>query len=242
MKTRDPNLVFVGMATRDGGMTEQTRALWDRLDQPISPWRFLAFKTSGGAQSHARNFLTDLALRSDASRLLMIDSDVAAGESHVLRILGHGLPIVVGVYPRKEVRFPTRFVFRAVGALRPDGLVPAGDAGAGFALIDLAAVEHLIGWNALNGRGGTYRCEDDGAEGREIHDLWREELVEHEWVKGQPRFTRKLTEDYTFFHFAQRAGIKVYADTLCQVGHVGSVDFLEVARLIQRLKAPAQGA
>ncbi len=66
-----------------------------------------------------------------------------------------------------------------------------------------------------------------------IFDLWREEVVLDEWIAGEAPFRRKLSEDFAFCRLARRCGEKVFADTRCQVGHVGGVDFLDVARFIQ---------
>lgn len=224
------------MPTRDGGMSEKTRALWERLEDPVGPWRFLAWKIGGTSIGRARNIATAMALESDASKVLMLDADQWAGEDQLLRILGHAEPVVGGIYPRKEVAWPTRWCVNFSGALRPDGLRPATDIGAGFLRVDLEAIETIVKQNPQL----RYLSDEEGTYGEQLFDLWSEGVATDSWSPGGPKFPRKLSEDFWFCWLARRAGFTVYADTLCQVGHVGAVDFLEVACLIQQLTGGAK--
>lgn len=217
------------MATFDGGMSEQTRCLWDRLNEPVGRWRFLKAQVAGLPIGRARNNLTKLAVDSYAAKLLMLDNDINAGVIQLERILSHPEKVVGGIYPRKEVRWPPRFVFNASGPKRLDGLVPVAEMGAGFLRIDIDVVEKIIADN----RSLEYLSDAEGDDFEPIFDLWNEQVVKDEWLPGKPAFARKLSEDYAFCRLCRKAGVEVWADTVCQVGHVGPVDFLAVAAQIQ---------
>ena len=229
MSDRDSTLVFVAMATFDGTMSEATRELWDRLDEPLGAWRFIKVKVHGVPVGRARNNLTKLAVDSYASKLLMLDSDINAGTVQLERLLGHKEKVVGGIYPRKEVNWPPRFVFNASGPALPTGLQPCREIGAGFLKIDLEVIEKIIADNPSL----TYLSDAVQDDFEPCYDIWNESVIVDEWFPGKPAFARKLSEDYAFCRLARLAGFEVWADTICQVGHIGQVDFLQVAAQIQ---------
>ena len=237
---RDPNLVFVGMPTRDGAMSLATRILFDLVGdgKRLGPYTFISRLYAGYDTATARNQLTAVALGTRASKMLLLDSDMGGGEPQVLRILGHKEAIVGGLYPKKELSINPKWVCNFIGfGKRPDGLAEALDVGAGFLKVDLAAVEWMISENP----DAAYLSEEDWNRGARVWALWDPLVAEDDWgLTG--RWTRRLSDDFAFCYRARRAGLKVWVDTVCQLGHVGPVDFLEVMTLLQLVTAPADAA
>lgn len=229
---RDPNFICVGMATVDGNMTETTRVLWERLEKPIGPYRFKTVKVKNYSTAKARNIITSHALRSDAGKLLMLDSDMNVGEQQVLRILSHKHRLVGGLYPRKQIGFRPEWVCNFSGSIAKDGLAPCIDVGAGFLAIDMSLVEEMtVNWPKLK-----YLCDNTEDRGEPMWDLWSHGVVEDTWngPDTQP-WPRYLTEDFYFCWRARQLDVQPYVDTVCQCGHLGTVDFLEVIALVQEL-------
>lgn len=229
---RDPHLVCVGMATLDGNMTETTRVLWERFQKPIGPYRFKTVKVKTYSTAKARNIITALAVQSDASKLLMLDSDMNAGEEHVLRILNHSHRLVGGLYPHKQIGFRPEWVCNFSGSVGTDKLAPCLDVGAGFLRVNISLVEEMI----ANWPKSRYLSEDSEHRGMPMWDLWSHGVVEDEWNgPGTAPWPRYLTEDFYFCWRARQLDVQPYVDTHCQLGHIGAVDFLEVIALVQEL-------
>ena len=71
---------------------------------------------AGDGVARSRNGLTADFLRSDCSHLLFIDTDLIFSMEQVARIVSHDLPIVGGLYPKKQ-EGPTEWVLN--GCLEP---------------------------------------------------------------------------------------------------------------------------
>ena len=229
---RDPNLIFVGMSSQSGDMTDATANGWDlvRDGAKLGPYTFIRRKVKCFSTAKARNIITSLAHSTAAGKMLMVDADMNFGEAQLLRILGHTELVVGGIYPKKELTESPSWVCNMIGDIRTDGLAPALDVGAGFLAIDLRAVDQLAKLHPKK----FYLSEEPSTRGQREFALWEERVVEDEW-NGR-RWPRRLTEDYYFCWLCRKAGIPVWVDTVCQLGHVGAVDFLQLTALIQRLK------
>jgi hypothetical protein len=236
MNNRNSKLVFVGMPTVNGGMSEQTRVLWDRLDRPIGEYTFVKWKVTGCGLGRARNILVHHALKSEAATMIMIDGDIVADESHIERLLAHPQKIVGAIYPRKELAWPTRWVFNPGPRKDDNGLLEVVETGMGLIKIDISAIELIIDDHMCD----AFLSDEPDDKLAVMADLFSDSVVNDHWLPDRGAFDRKLSEDYYFCWLARHCDIHVLVDLRCQVGHVGTVDFLEVARLIQAAKMGKQ--
>lgn len=231
-KSRDPFLVFAAMPRKDNKIPDATAALWERVQtgNKIGPYTFLSMTLQSFSTAKSRNMLTAVARDHGAGKILMIDADMNAGDAQLERILSRPERVVGGIYPKKLVGLKPSWVvsFAKDGKLTPDGLHEAMDIGAGFLKIDMDVVDDMIvRWPKTR-----YLCEDDPWRGAEMFDLWAEGPVLHDWNGNKKPWPRYLTEDFYFCWRCWKLGIPVWADTKCQVGHLGEVDFLEIAKVI----------
>lgn len=228
---RDPNLIFVAMPLNTTP-TPQTQAAWDLFAQPIGPYRFERQKVHCYSAAKGRNILTALAVRSKASKVLFVDGDMNWSDIHVLRILQHKELCVGGLYPKKILSLTQHWVAQFLApAAREDGLWESVEVGAGWLCVDLKLIEQL---NAAN-PALRYLSDDPILKGEDIFDLWSEVVVVGDWLKQDAVWPRRLTEDFAFCWRIRQLGVPVWVDTICQIGHIGPVDFLQVVHMIQQL-------
>lgn len=168
--------------------------------------------------SRARNACAMIALKSGADKVLFIDSDVVWLPEHVLRLLRSDKQIIGGTYPYKK--FPIKLVYNALGPVDPfeagaHDEVEVQHLPAGFLLIDMAVFKSLVKTQPL------YRCWDEQTKSyRADCDFFPIRIV-----KGAGAVGTYETEDWGFCSVAREAGFKVYLNTKCVVGHVGSHQF-----------------
>lgn len=229
---RDPNLVFVGITTKDGNMTPPTRKLWDRLRSGarLGPYEFVCSDVISYDTAQGRNILTTFALKSRAAKMLMLDHDTNAAEHHIERLLSHAEAFVSAAYPRKELDLQTAWVGNFCGKDRGDGLVPAIEVGAGCLALELDAVEKMTHRFPQT----RYLSEEPHNRGEPMFGLWDTIVVHQQWGETG-KWPRRLTEDFAFCWRAKVAGYPVWCDGRCVVGHIGLVDFTSIALLIQTL-------
>lgn len=233
---RDKNLVFVGVPTPDGRLNCNAEALFDHLaTAEIGGKKFVCWRGVGGGLGKARNILLARARESGAAKVLLIDADINGGPAQVERILKHDEPFVCGLYPAKELVWPIRWVVNWAKDSKADarGLREAIEVGAGWLLIDLNSLDEVIASGVVR----DYRPDDREFDGTVHHDFFAEGVVEADWKGDGKRYPRKLTEDFYFCYLVRLAGFKVLVDTVCQLGHEGTVDFLALGQLIQRARA-----
>lgn len=230
------NLVFVGMPI-SGSVRWETSVAWQLMEEgkKIGKYSFITCRVGGMGLSVSRSMITHMALKSGAGRSLQIDSDNVFGAAHLERILSHDEPFVGGMYPKKSIDFG--WVGNFTGEpIRDDGLAPAHDFGGGFSLCNLNAVEKLCHPELQfeSEHEITLSGEVVVKRGELVHDLWSTGPVRTKF-RGRD-VTRHLTEDYYFCHRATQAGFPVFMDTLCQLGHIGPVDYLQVWLKFQALE------
>ena len=234
---RDPKSVLVGLPAAGDPLFDLSRmvALLENHPNPYG-WKFRVVKIGNQGLAKARNVLTFLARCSDASQIVMIDSDVPATNGHVYRLLDHPELVVGALYPKKEIPLAWVGEFREVDPKRahPKGLWPMLSVGSGLVKVRLEAIDQLLGrWWA----GPPHYESDEEApaygmhKGDRLHDIWGVGVVTDDWF-GR-RYPRYLTEDYWFSWLCRRAKIPLWVDPFCQVGHVGRCDFLEVNAKIE---------
>lgn len=214
--------LFVGMPLYDGKPERQTEESWDtlRFNPPVG-LDLVMVKVQAYSAAKGRNLLIHAAEKAQCDKILFIDGDVVFTPQQVARIASHQVDIVGGLYPRldvKELRWVCSF---AQPKAQSDGLVEVLEIGAGFLCVSMYAL------NALSVHRDSFRSEDDQIRGAQITNHFFDSVVSWKHSTEFP-WNRLLTEDFSFCYHARRDGMRVYADTLCQVGHIKSVDLLHL--------------
>ncbi len=172
--------------------------------------------SQGDGIARARNALTADFLKSDCTHLLFIDSDLLFSSEHIARLLSHDVPLVGGMYPKKQ-EGPIEWVFNTLPgtpAPMPDGLLRVRYIGTGFLLIARKVFEMMISYYpALE-----YRA-DYGDRGVQ-HDFWS--MGVYVYPDGTCRY---LSEDWYFCQRWLDMGLDVLADTKTILRHVGPAVF-----------------
>jgi hypothetical protein len=159
----------------------------------------------------ARNQLVHEFLKSDATELLFIDSDVIATADDILRLMAQsgGKDITAGAYPRrsKDKNFFADLYFDENKDLEFDGsLMRLERVGTGFMLIQRHVIEAMVA----------------------AHPEWFYDF-KGEQVCGvfdfQNRDGRYLGEDYLFCDRAREHGFKIHIDVDISLPHVGTEAF-----------------
>lgn len=217
--------VFVAMPLYDGKPEWQTALGWDIINrQPIDGVEFVPCKLKSFSAAKGRNLLVWKAQQEGCDRILFIDQDAVFNEHHLLRILSHDVDIVGGLYPHKDpkaLRWVCQFETSHVEA---NGLTHAVEIGAGFLCVKLEAIATM----QFAFHNHRFVSEDDQMRGESIWMLFRDSIVTADWNRNGKPWPRLLTEDFYFCYIARQCGFTVWADTLCQIGHVGVIDYLEM--------------
>ena len=159
----------------------------------------------------ARNQLVHEFLKTDATELLFIDSDVIATADDVLRLMAQsgGKDITAGAYPRrsKDKNFFADLYFDENQDLEFDGsLMRLERVGTGFMLIQRHVIEAMVA----------------------AHPEWFYDF-KGEQVCGvfdfQNKDGRYLGEDYLFCDRAREHGFKIHIDVDISLPHVGTEAF-----------------
>lgn len=239
----DPNLVFVGVSVGRGGVEPETEAALQHLarGEHDLPWRFFVRRCSTASTAMSRNILTSIAWSTPASKQLTIDADIKFGLPHVRRVMSSPHRCVSGIYPKKVLGEEAQWCVSYAGGdeERDDGQgrQSAVEVGAGFLRLDMSLVEDLVRADPSI----VYLSDEPGPDGQPGGaprvNVWGEGVVVADWTGSGVRWPRYRTEDFAICDRVRALGEVVWADTLCQLGHIGRVDFLEVARLIQHVRA-----
>jgi hypothetical protein len=160
----------------------------------------------------ARAVLATAALDDGFEEVMWIDSDVVFDAGAVDRLRGHGLPLAVGIYPRKGAPH-FACTFAAPGTVvfgEGGGLVEVKYAGMGFMHVRRGVFERMERELKLPRCGGAY----DPA--KPVVPYFLPAVVPADGGRWE-----YLSEDASFCHRARRLGVKVVADTTIRLGHVG---------------------
>ena len=175
--------------------------------------------------ARARNRLAAEFLRSDCTHLLFLDTDLIFSVEHVARLVGHGEPLVAGIYPKKQRELA--WVLNALdeGSPGPDerGLEPVKYAGTGCLLIAREVLVAMIArWPDLVYRPDELPDEvpDDAPEAR-AWDFFSCGV----WECPRTGRRRYLSEDWYFCQRARDLGYEILADTQVILKHVGQFIF-----------------
>lgn len=179
----------------------------------------VATTTNESLVPRARNALAARFLASSASHLLFADSDIGFGADAVLRLLGHGRPLIGGLYRAKTtdrqewvVQFPADSDNRLLPARRDSrtGAVEVAALGTGFLLLHRAVLERLAAAHPET----LHRTEDGPAH------AFFESGIEPGAAPGEGRY---LSEDYLFCARWRALGGEAWCDPAIILEHHGQV-------------------
>lgn len=210
--------LMVGLPCYGGMVTAATlRGLLDtqqaclRLGLPLA----VATLTNESLVPRGRNTLAATFLRSSASHLLFVDSDIGFGADAVLRLLGHGRPLIGGLYRSKRTD-RAEWVATFAGedtTVRRDtatGAVETQALGTGFLLLQRRVLEQLAAAHPE----GRYRTEDGPDQ------AFFEVGIDPTAAPGEGRY---LSEDYLFCARWRALGGEVWCDPAIRLEHHGQV-------------------
>jgi hypothetical protein len=136
-----PKKILIGSPCR-GGIPEEFVQFRCEIEtrQALGHWPDYEFTfafMSAGSVNIARNCLAHLARSNGMDKLLFVDLDVLPKVEHVIRIVSHDVPVVGGLYTKKNGQ--GSWLGRHAGKVEPDarGLVPYEDLPTGFLCIDV---------------------------------------------------------------------------------------------------------
>lgn len=171
-----------------------------------APGRLIIGKFSGSFLPVSRDVLTAHFLRSQATHLLCVDSDIGFGAADVQRLLEAGQDFVSGLYAKKTEQ---GLLATALQKRRQGHLIEAHYAAAGFLLLRRSCVERLVAAHP--------ELAYETPQGR-AHALW------------SPFFeVRPYGEDAAFCRRWQRLGGKIWAHSQVIVKHYGDHAYLPIA-------------
>lgn len=195
------------------------------------------------SDSHAdrgMNAIANAFLKSDCDVWINIDCDIIFTANDISRLLSHDLPLVYGIYPKKEDVCAPCLCTLTNEQPEPDanGLVEVRRCGRGFMLVKRELLEAMkednggpalryhnhgeVQWNFFESGPITGEFSTQG----EGNDAGGFQL--REWV----------SEDWMFCDRARSLGYKVYADSRIVLGHEGSKVYRFAAGQVAKVDAP----
>lgn len=163
----------------------------------------------------ARNSLVGLMMEiPDATHLMFIDADIGFDPVDIVRLIGHDLDVVGGVYPMKA--YPLRYAMNPLVGADPTGIPgvqEVKDLATGFMLIKRSVIERMIEHYPET----HYRADADvGDRNINLFALF-DTMIEN----GQ-----YVSEDFTFCRRWRAIGGKVHIDDTIVLKHLGLHTYL----------------
>ena len=209
-----PVKLFIGLPIH-AGIDPYFLRCWMGLVQ-AKPCEMVSRIARGDGIGRSRNHLTADFLASDCTHLLFIDSDLMFEPAQVARIVSHDVPVVGGLYAKKEPG-PAQWVVNTLTEPTvPDerGLQPVRYIGTGFLCIRRDVFTQMIA------RYPELEYQSDFGERRTEHDFWSMGVYQDK--TGDRRY---LSEDWYFCQRWLDMGGQVLADNLIRIPHLGSALF-----------------
>lgn len=190
--------------------------------------------------TRARNMLTHKFLEGDFTHLMFIDADIQFHPSQVPMMIEADVPVICGIYPKKEINWPAvhqaamegveakdlhkhsgSLVVNLVGysgeaVVRADKPAEIWNGGTGFMLIKREVFEQLAD------KVPTYRNDVVDSLGNLTFGF---DIKEYFVTSIEPGTNRLLSEDYHFCRLCRENDIKIYAAPWVNLGHMGSYLF-----------------
>ncbi len=242
MTTRDPKKVLIGMAIGNGTTRWETSyALLSMLFAGVPGYEFEIIPGGGCDVAHARNLMFHhWRTKSEAGKMIFIDSDVKFTFGHIGRLLlwMEKYPVIeylAGLYPLKGLDPRWSYGGWSRESVLDPLLWEVFEVCTGFTMFTWSLHEKML---AAYGEETSYTIEDQAYRGETGYELFAMGPVTREWVEGG-RYTRRVPEDFYFSMRARDLGVPIYVDPKIQLGHVGTVDFLDLQKKGE--KQPAMG-
>jgi FkbM family methyltransferase len=213
-----PFKLFIGLPVYAGApvfFTQCLLALQRQWPFPDKPQLEIA---QGDGVARSRNVLTESFMRSDCTHMLQIDSDLVWSVQHILRLLSHDVPVVGGLYPKKQDG-PNEWVLNVLPSPQPEptaaGLQAVRYVGTGMILVKREVFEQM---------------RERYPESRYREDYGSRQMGFEYWPMGVYRPNpndegRYLSEDWYFCQRWLDMGGAVYADLQVMLRHLGTVSF-----------------
>jgi hypothetical protein len=161
-----------------------------------TPEDFVCLRSSKATIAEMRNSLVNEAMREQCTHLFMLDTDQVYHPDTVVRLLGHGLPVVGCLVHRRYPPFDPLMLrgelsrYRTVDEWREGDLVEVDATGTGCILFDMEVF-------------------------RAIPPPWFEN-----WTAEDGKL---VGEDIGFCHKLRAAGYRIYVDTSITAGHLSQI-------------------
>lgn len=201
--------LFVGLACNDDPSTHRARECIVKA-QALCPFAVTGAMVEGDGVARARNNLAAMFLASNATHLLFQDADVLPSPHNYTRLISHGLPIVGGLYAKKQARL--NWVASSLDGEeinRETALQRVAEIGTGCLCIERRVFERMIEAHP------EIRYEGDPSP----------DSVRWDFFPMGAKDGRYLSEDWWFCERARALGFDVWADWGCVVRHRGAIDF-----------------
>ena len=158
-------------------------------------------------------------LESDCDTWLNIDADILFTSKDVARILGPNIPLLYGLYPKRQEDTPPCLGTFAQGPIeRPDGLVEVRRCGRGFMRVDRSVLEAMKEEN-----GGHARKFFN--HGRPEWEFFESGVVTGEMSALEDGAAEWISEDWYFCERARQIGVPTLVDPSISLGHEGNKVF-----------------
>jgi hypothetical protein len=201
----DAPLLFLATPLHDGRVHQAYMSGVIELAHAL-PGRLIIGKFSGSFLPVSRDVLTAHFLRSNATHLLCVDSDIGFTAADVQKLLDAKQDFATGLYAKKT---PDRLLATPLRNQRQGDLVEAHYAAAGFLLLTRSCIEQLVAAHP--------ELSYDTPQGQT-------------WALWSPFFeVRPYGEDAAFCKRWQRLGGKIWAHPQVVVKHYGDHAYLPVA-------------
>lgn len=176
--------------------------------------------------TRARNSLIAKFMSKPFTHIIFLDADVSWEAVNILRLLASGLEVCGGIYCKKAINWdrvlagetdPERVsdlnVNRLDGRCAVGEFLPVRHLATGFMCIRKSVIDTLI----LKHPETKYSNNVSGyADAHDwFYNLFHAGIVDSEY----------LSEDYWFCNLVRDAGIEIWADTECPLGHTGNMTF-----------------
>lgn len=201
--------LFVGLASNDDPTTHKARECILRAQRECA-FPITGAVVEGDGVARARNNLAAKFLDSECTHLLFQDADILTQPEHYTRLLSHNLPIVAGLYAKKQPRLS--WVASALPGEEVDpatGLQRVQEVGTGFLCIEREVFIRMIAAHPEIKYFGDPGPED----------------VRWDFFPMHAAGGRYLSEDWYFCHRAREIGYAIHVDWRVRVRHRGMIDY-----------------
>jgi hypothetical protein len=198
--------VFIAVATSDWKLELHTSESIRIIASSCKCETQVRYMMNDGV-ARARNNLAYSFLQTDCTHLFFLDSDIVIEPRQFQRLLNANKDIVCGLYPKKQPSLDWVVNYIPGEKVDENGYLKIKHAGTGALLITRKALEDMISKHPEM----VYRGDPDQTSIR--YDFFPMRAVDGTY----------LSEDWAFCNRVLEDGGSIYADTRCQLRHVGKI-------------------